>query len=168
MLYFAYGVNLNLRGLQRRCPRAKALSVALLKGYRLVFRRYADIVADEKAEVHGALFELTPACVKALDDFEGAEYARRTVTVETAEGPKQAMAYMMINTAPIAPPALPYYSEIAQGYRDWKLDEGLLRKSRLAVLHEPRDKPLVKRPRLDAPPASILLGVVAVRRPPKP
>jgi gamma-glutamylcyclotransferase (GGCT)/AIG2-like uncharacterized protein YtfP len=137
MLYFAYGSNLNLRAMAHRCPRAKALTVARLDGYRLVFRRHADISPDPKGTVWGALFELTPACVRTLDKYEGegsSVYRKITVTVTDDRGTREAMAYIM-NSGQLAPPDVAYYGEIARGYRDWKLDEGLLRSARLATLH---------------------------------
>jgi gamma-glutamylcyclotransferase (GGCT)/AIG2-like uncharacterized protein YtfP len=137
MLYFAYGSNLNLRAMAHRCPRAKALTAARLEGYRLVFRRYADISPDPKGTVWGALFELTPACVRALDKYEDEAlgiYRKITVTVTDDHGTRAAMAYVM-NAGPLAPPDVAYYGEIARGYRDWKLDEALLRRARLATLH---------------------------------
>jgi gamma-glutamylcyclotransferase (GGCT)/AIG2-like uncharacterized protein YtfP len=137
MLYFAYGSNLNRRAMAHRCPRAKALTVARLDGYRLVFRRYADIAPDPKGVVWGALFELTPACVRALDKYEDEAsnlYRKITVTVLQDAEPLEAMAYIM-NDGAIAPPDIAYYGEIARGYRDWKLDEALLRRARLATLN---------------------------------
>jgi gamma-glutamylcyclotransferase (GGCT)/AIG2-like uncharacterized protein YtfP len=137
MLYFAYGSNLNLRAMAYRCPRAKPLTVARLDGYRLVFRRYADISPDPKGTVWGALFDLTPACLHVLDKYEDEAsnlYRKITVTVTRAEEACEAMAYIM-DKGPIAPPDVAYYGEIARGYRDWKLDEALLRRARLATLH---------------------------------
>ena len=134
MIYFAYGANLNLRGMKRRCLRAKPLTAATLPGYRLEFRTYATIVAYEAADVQGALYELTAACWRDLDAYEGQEYKKIPVTVETAEGPREAMAYAMTD-GKRAPPSIAYYGEIARGYTDWKLDALRLRRARLATLH---------------------------------
>ena len=134
MLYFAYGANLNLRGMKRRCLKSKPLMGATLPGYRLEFRTYATIVVDDTADVVGALYELTTACWRDLDAYEGPEYKRIPVTVETAEGPREAMAYAMTD-GKRAPPSIAYYGEIARGYTDWKLDALRLRRARLATLH---------------------------------
>jgi gamma-glutamylcyclotransferase (GGCT)/AIG2-like uncharacterized protein YtfP len=137
MLYFAYGSNLNRRAMAYRCPRAKALTVARLDGYRLIFRHYADITPDPKGVVWGALFELTSACERALDKYENEAsnlYRKITVTVTREGAPCEAMAYVM-ESGTIAPPDVAYYGEIARGYRDWKLDEAILRRARLATLH---------------------------------
>lgn len=143
MLYFAYGANLNLRGMKRRCPRASAVCVATLPAHRLEFRNFITIVPDAASAVTGALYKLTPACWRALEEYEGADYEKITVDVHTDEGAKQALAYIMREGARQAP-ALAYYTDIARGYADWKLDESVLRRARLATLHPqkaPRPKP---------------------------
>jgi gamma-glutamylcyclotransferase (GGCT)/AIG2-like uncharacterized protein YtfP len=140
MLYFAYGANLNLRGMKRRCPRATPVCAATLRGYRLEFRTYVTIAADAAARVDGALYELTPACWRALDRYEGSTYAKITVTVETADGPKQATAYIL-EGGERAAPTVAYFNDIARGYSDWKLDVTVLRRARLALLHPEKPKP---------------------------
>jgi gamma-glutamylcyclotransferase (GGCT)/AIG2-like uncharacterized protein YtfP len=134
MLYFAYGANLNLRGMKRRCPRATPLCAATLTGYRLEFRTYATIAPDTTARVAGALYELTPNCWRALDEYEGPEYNKVTVTVDTAEGPREALAYIMPKGTRAAP-SIAYFTDISRGYGDWKLDTNALRRARLAILH---------------------------------
>ena len=134
MLYFAYGANLNLRGFKRRCPKAAPVQTAKLKGYRLEFRIYATVVADAKAEVLGALYDLTPQCWRSLDEYEGPEYGKITVTIETDDGAKEAVVYIM-KAGERAPPSVSYYGDIARGYGDWKLDALVLRRARLATLH---------------------------------
>ena len=137
MLYFAYGSNLNKRAMLTRCPQARPYLAATLPGHRLQFQGYANVVADPAGTVSGALYRVTPACLKALDAYEDAPrlYMRRDVTVETAEGPMACFTYVMTARSPNAPgaaaaPEAAYYGEIARGYNDWKLDPALLRKAR--------------------------------------
>jgi gamma-glutamylcyclotransferase (GGCT)/AIG2-like uncharacterized protein YtfP len=134
MLYFAYGSNLNLRNFKRYAPRATPVSAATLRGYKLVFRQYCDITPDQKGIVQGALYEITPADERSLDEYEGPNYRKTTVTVESAEGPREAMVYVAIDAAPIAPPDLAYYNMVAKGYADWKLDPEPLRRARYATI----------------------------------
>ena len=111
MLYFAYGSNLNRRAMARRCPQARPVIAAHLHGYRLVFRRYADLAADTIGIIGGGLYEATPACLHALDRYEDAPklYRRITVDVETVGGPREAMTYVIAGDAPtILPPDLNY------------------------------------------------------------
>lgn len=163
MLYFAYGSNLNLRHMKRHAPRATPVSPARLEGYKLVFRRFIDIAPDKAGVVWGAVYEITPACERTLDEYEDCPtlYRKITVRVDVGGEMKDAMAYVM-NEDGLAPPAKPadnldarprapaidYFTVIAKGYRDWKLDPGPLTKARIAVLH-PQKTPY-KRPPGDA------------------
>ncbi len=134
MLYFAYGTNLNLRDMRRRCPAAKPVGAATLKDHKLVFRHFADLAPESGSTVSGALYEITPGCQRALDAYEGKDYRQVTLSVETAEGPREAMAYVM-GKGDLAPPDLEYFTTIARGYGDWKFDADALRKARFATLH---------------------------------
>ena len=144
MLYFAYGSNLNLRRMRRHASRATPVSVARLDGYKLVFRRFIDIVPDKKGIVWGAVYDITPACERSLDAYEDcpALYRKITVRVDVTGELKEAMAYVM-NEQGFAPPAIDYFTVVAQGYREWKLDPTPLTKARIAVMH---DQPMNKRP----------------------
>ncbi len=140
MLYFAYGANLNLRGMKRRCPRAVPVGLATLPGHRLEFRTFITVVAYASSDVTGALYKLTPGCWRALDDYEGDDYEKVTLRVKTDSGAEDAVVYVMQGGARKAP-ALAYYTDIARGYIDWKLDEADLRRARLATLHPEKAKP---------------------------
>ena len=62
MLYFAYGSNLNLFQMKRRCKDSVFIKKYELKGYRLNFRskyRSADIEKSKNSLVPGALFEIS-------------------------------------------------------------------------------------------------------------
>ena len=52
MLYLAYGSNLNKKQMSFRCPKAKALESCILSGYKLEFRRVANIKKTNKPEMH--------------------------------------------------------------------------------------------------------------------
>jgi gamma-glutamylcyclotransferase (GGCT)/AIG2-like uncharacterized protein YtfP len=141
MLYFAYGANLDPRGMKRRCPQAVALGPATLHSYRLEFRTFLTIEAHPASLVRGVLFQLTPSCLRALDAYEGADYEQITVEVETPDGPREAMAYVMTG-GERAPPSIAYFTALARGYAAWNLDAGILRKARIALLH-PKARSLV-------------------------
>jgi gamma-glutamylcyclotransferase (GGCT)/AIG2-like uncharacterized protein YtfP len=135
MLYFAYGANVNTRNLKRHAPRARALCTARLPGHRLVFKGFADVIKDAKNHVTGVLYEITPACELALDRYEEVPklYRKATVTVETDDGPRDAMIYVM-NSVVIAPPDVAYFNIVARGYGEWKFDANILRQARFATL----------------------------------
>ena len=77
--YFAYGSNLDLLQMKRRCPSSELISKGSLPGYRLTFNRYssgwgggvADVIQDQGSEVWGLVFELSSEDLKRLDRYEG-------------------------------------------------------------------------------------------------
>ena len=93
MHYFAYGSNLSVRQMAARCPAARVVGAAVLRGYRLCFPRrgsnwpggVAGIVEDAQGVVEGAVYRMTEACVATLDACEGVDegrYDRAAVRVE--------------------------------------------------------------------------------------
>lgn len=134
MYYFAYGANLNKRGMSRRCPAAQPVGTAMLKDYKLCFKRFADIVPMPGAQVLGAVWKVTPSCLRALDSYEGADYQQIAVSVTQASQGITAMAYVMVDHTSLAPPSMDYYRDLTVGYRDWDLDEAALRRARYDTL----------------------------------
>ena len=83
--YFAYGSNMLLQRLQKRCPSAAFLGIAFANGYALNFNKKgldgsgkATLVksSDDGERVHGALFEIDLEDRQSLDDAEGHDYSR--------------------------------------------------------------------------------------------
>ena len=70
-LYFAYGANLNLAGMNYRCPNAKPIKKLILQNWELGFSGVATIKPKLGSHVHGALWLLTKKCEDSLDVFEG-------------------------------------------------------------------------------------------------
>ena len=124
--YFAYGSNLNLELIDRRCPGIRPLTPAILKDYELVFRGVADVISAPGKTVIGAIYEVNEAHLQALDLYEGFPhfYQRRLVKVETLQGEKsQALTYMMTaKTAPY-PPAEHYLHIIITGMKQWNFPQ---------------------------------------------
>src|ERR1700733_15918751 len=87
MLYFAYGSNMLLEQITKRCPSAKFSGSATLQGYRLAFTRIstrqwpgygvADVVPEPSGCVWGALFEIANEDVPSLDKSEGYQPGRK-------------------------------------------------------------------------------------------
>ena len=122
-LYFAYGSNINLEQMRERCPDAKVVGPVTLADYELQFRGngFATIAPKKGSIVHGLLWKLTPACVQALDRYEGypRHYIKSPVPIRTEDGSKiSVMAYIMAEPT-CRQPALPYpsyYRAIQQGF----------------------------------------------------
>jgi len=78
---------MNAAAMRERCPGARFLGLARLLGYRFVIARtgYGGLAPDPAAEVHGVMWELTPADLVALDAFEGVPeglYRRATLSID--------------------------------------------------------------------------------------
>ena len=102
--YFAYGSNLSVGQMVKRCPAAVRGEVAALPGWRFVINRrgVATIVPDREAQVMGLLWDLTPACEMALDGYEGVakgHYEKRSLAV----GGTPTLVYIATESAPGAP-----------------------------------------------------------------
>lgn len=83
-LYFAYGRNMHLDIMAKRCPAAGFVGAAVLPDHRLLInvRGVSTVVPEAGSTVHGVLWRLTPVCEAALDEIEGVargSYRRDTV-----------------------------------------------------------------------------------------
>ena len=122
-LYVAYGSNLNLAQMARRCPKAKVVGCGVLKDYQLTFRRLATIEPVKGAETPVGVCEITPTDERNLDIYEGypSYYRKETVKVNLHDRTVEAMVYIMNGGEPQLPPDC-YYKVIEQGYGDVGLD----------------------------------------------
>jgi len=122
-LYAAYGSNLNLRQMAVRCPTAKPVGTAMLKGWQLTFNGVATLEQKEDAETPVGIWEITPQDETALDRYEGFPrlYRKEFVEVEIKGKTTRAMVYLMNDGMPCLPSKW-YLDAIAQGYEDVGLD----------------------------------------------
>lgn len=123
MLYFAYGSNLSLTQMKRRCPRAVPIGRYLLRDSRLVFRGVADCIYEDGAKCWGGIWRITDQCLYALDRYEGVGsgmYRRELVPCTAFVGEQEFMLYAM-NSTGIFPPSAAYLDGIRDGYRDFRI-----------------------------------------------
>ena len=124
-LYFAYGANMNREAMARRCPHSTALGLARLARHRLAVMREGFLTAarDPRGSVHGVLWDLALADIRALDRYEGLPqglYAKVVQPVIGPSGPRRALIYFGANTGPgTARPD--YLAEIIAAARSWPL-----------------------------------------------
>ena len=98
-LYFAYGSNMDVEAMARRCPASKPLGVARLARHRFVIMRegYASVARDPRRSVWGVLWELALADGPALDRYESVAsrlYTKVSQPVLTEGGPRRALVYV--------------------------------------------------------------------------
>lgn len=142
--YFAYGSNLNLAQMKRRCPGAVRVGPCALPNFRLVFRGVADIEPCAGECVQGAIYSITASDERALDRYEGfrAEEPdcglyRKEVFLAEINGKAAEVMYYTMNARGYDAPSTHYYGSIAQGYADWKLPLNALE----AALDHSSDRP---------------------------
>ena len=128
MLYFAYGSNLNLLQMKRRCKDSVFLKKYELKGYKLNFRskyRAADIEKSKNSLVPGALFEISKSDEKKLDVYE--DYPILYKKLYFTYYNKTVMTYIMVNKTEFRYPTERYLNVVKKGYKDCKLDTKYLK-----------------------------------------
>lgn len=122
-LYFAYGSNLNLAQMARRCPAAQPVHPYRLADWRLVFRLGADIEPSNGNHVDGALWRITPACEDVLAYFEH-NYRARVFQIdldlpESGASRYDVMTYIRIYANGYKMPHPSYLARIRQGFEDF-------------------------------------------------
>ena len=142
--YIAYGSNLHVAQMQRRCPGAIAIGGGWLDGYRLEFRgsktgAYATIVPDPESRVPIGVWRINDEHERALDIYEGYPdfYRKETVTVRVKRfGPEgrpavniTGLVYIMDEAALPGIPSQRYVEVCSVGYRCFGLDQSPLIKA---------------------------------------
>lgn len=121
MVYFAYGSNLCLNQMKKRCPEAIPMVAVYLENYKLVYNKYADIVPCKGEKVYGAIYEISLNDLKNLDQYERYPdlYEKIDVKVQDDTGVfYDAFVYVMNEKGNISPEE-GYLNTIKEGYRDW-------------------------------------------------
>ncbi len=127
--YLAYGSNLNLRQMERRCPNAKKVGTYMLKDWALEFRYYLTIKEEKGAEVPLGIFEIDEADERALDRYEGypTHYRKECLKVELNGKPIKALVYVMNERIRgVMLPDIHYLNTCMEGYRDFGFDQSYL------------------------------------------
>jgi gamma-glutamylcyclotransferase (GGCT)/AIG2-like uncharacterized protein YtfP len=119
--------------MERRCPGAEFIGLAWLDDHKLVMRGVADIVPSVCDEVCGALWEITPEHLLALDRFEAYPrlYTRRQLEVKNSEGDLLlATTYFMPREDSAYSPPRPGYEDcLHHGYLDCGIPRAQLERS---------------------------------------
>jgi phage replication-related protein YjqB (UPF0714/DUF867 family)/gamma-glutamylcyclotransferase (GGCT)/AIG2-like uncharacterized protein YtfP len=105
--YFAYGSNLDVTQMTRRCPDATQPRPATLTGHDWLIneRGVATVEPLDGAAVHGVLWQISDHDLTVLDSAEGVpvRYRRDRMTVDTDDGPAEAWVYVDPRVEPGAP-----------------------------------------------------------------
>jgi len=125
--YFAYGSNLNFSRLKKRIGEWKASHKAILEGYRLTFRGFADIEEKDNSRVYGAVYLINEDQLRKLDKYEGQKYKKIIVKVKVNEKEIEAIAYYMKEKTKFKRPHPSYLNIILEGLRDHGYSEDIIK-----------------------------------------
>lgn len=127
MFYLAYGSNLNVEQMMKRCPRALKVGKTTIPNMRLVFRGYADIEASAGDKVHVGVWHVTSDCERALDRYEGVRvglYRKEYLPIRIKRGDdvteERALVYVMNDTR-YSDPDNWYFACCKRGYQDFDM-----------------------------------------------
>ena len=128
-LYAAYGSNINIEQMRRRCPTAIIIGKATLRDFRLVFRggiehAVATIEPHRGGSVPLLVWAIGTDDERALDRYEGYVgagkrnlYDKRIASFFMDGVPRRAMVYVMSDAHDIGIPSMRYYETILHGYK---------------------------------------------------
>ena len=118
MLMFAYGMNTNITEMEYRCPGARSLGPARLLDHAFRFAGPADVVVEPGCYVDGVLWDITDACLGALDQLEGYPYYynRAPLEVEFMGEVVHATCYFMLEGHKDHMPSQGYFDLVFGGY----------------------------------------------------
>ena len=130
--YLAYGSNLNVRQMCRRCPSAKIIGTAVIADYELLFKgsktgSYLTIEPKAGKTVPVAVWSVNAEDEKRLDAYEGYPtfYYKKKLEVTLEETGKEvnAFVYIMDEKRPLGMPSPGYVQVYKQGYEDFGFDK---------------------------------------------
>ena len=149
--YFAYGSNLDLPQMKRRCPSSKLISKGSLSGYRLTFNRFssgwgggvADVIQEQGSEVWGLVFEISDSDLERLDRYEGCYkeqtslYERWKAVIDTPDGQVcDVWVYTVAEKQKFVKPTLEYLQIIKEAAKKWNFPKTYLMLAYLDSLYE--------------------------------
>jgi gamma-glutamylcyclotransferase (GGCT)/AIG2-like uncharacterized protein YtfP len=114
-MYFAYGSNMSISQMARRCPSAACHGNASLPGHDFLIncRGFGTIVPDPQSTVHGLLWTLSDPDIASLDEYEGiavGHYRKERLAVSFSGETIVAMVYIATDPNPGIPE--PAYIEL--------------------------------------------------------
>ena len=121
--YAAYGSNLNIEQMKRRCPGARVVGSSFINGYKLKFNLYLTIEKCINSNVPLGIWKITKDNEFSLDRYEGFPYVYRKeyFTVEV-DGIKRNCIIYIMNDIPErkdVPPTKEYIERCKKGYKDF-------------------------------------------------
>ena len=133
--YLAYGSNLNIKQMKRRCPGARIVGTSMILDYELMFKgsqtgAYLTIEPHGDHAVPVAVWAVTPQDEVNLDRYEGYPtfYYKKEMEVLTRDRRNDAIrrvnafVYIMHEEREMAMPSRRYVETCAEGYNDFQMN----------------------------------------------
>lgn len=128
--YIAYGSNLNVSQMKKRCPTARVVGTGIIEDYELLFKgsKTGGYLTIEKAEGKSlpvAIWKVTETDEQALDRYEGYPtfYYKTDVEINIkgiktgSEYRKKAFVYIMHEDRDVGMPSKSYVMTCLEGYK---------------------------------------------------
>ena len=125
--YIAYGSNLNVRQMMRRCPESRVIGTGTLNGWELLFKgsktgAYLTIEQNPDGTVPVAVWEVSKRDERNLD-----LYALGHIEIQTGRTRRRRVfVYIMHEDRPLGLPTGSYIHTCAEGYDDFDFDIDIL------------------------------------------
>nr|WP_072514013.1 gamma-glutamylcyclotransferase family protein [Ndongobacter massiliensis] len=142
--YVAYGSNMDVAQMARRCPDSKLVGKGTLKNYRFYFkgvndRNYATVEKAEGSDLPILFWQISEADERELDKYEEypGMYEKEEVPVILENGEtKTGLIYVMPTSNPMHAPTKSYYRVIELAYKKFGFNCDIL-KDALHLTGEP-------------------------------
>lgn len=129
-LYLAYGSNLNVEQMAKRCPTAKIYSRGFVEDYRLafkggVFNGYLTIEPNKGSKVPIVAWNINELDEMSLDNFEGYPklYMKKDLSFKLDDGTiEKGFSYIMNDGFNYKLPTETYLNTVEKGYKDFNFD----------------------------------------------
>lgn len=140
--YIAYGSNLNVNQMKKRCPSARIIGISNIQNYELLFKRsktgyYLTIEPKVGESVPVAVWETTVEDEKALDCYEGfpvfydkTEMILPVKEIQTGKVKnRKGYVYIMNKNRPQGMPSSYYVNTCMEGYLYFGFDIEILKRT---------------------------------------
>lgn len=136
IIYFAYGSNLNIEEMNKRCPSSNILGSTILKDYKLVFKgssqgkSYLTIEESPNSIVPIEIYQISSLDEKRLDIYEGYPnlYSKNEISLPFKNPNSKELQeikgiiYIMNPLYSYNKPSYSYYLICQKGYLDFQFD----------------------------------------------
>ena len=120
-LYAAYGSNLNILQMKKRCPKSFPICTIYLQDWSLVFKGVADLERKKGSICLLGIYEISKQCERFLDIYEEfpTVYEKRKIKKRVEGRIREIMFYTMNKKYKYAIPTEKYFKVIEEGFRNW-------------------------------------------------